>query len=101
MSPRSASSRAGTSRSSEVPAREPTRTLSFDLIAALPQAVLLRVWAGGGAKAIDRPRETGQIVVGQLCANTEVSPKKIADHGRLERMAKAATLASKTAGVPA
>jgi hypothetical protein len=28
------------------------------------------VWAGGGAKAIDRPVETGQIVVGQLCAST-------------------------------
>jgi hypothetical protein len=44
--------------------------VSFDLIAAFPQAVLLRVWAGGGAKAIDRPVETGQIVVGQLCAST-------------------------------
>jgi hypothetical protein len=44
--------------------------------------------------------ETGQIVVGQLCANTEVSPEKIADHERLERMAKAATLASKTAAEP-
>ena len=32
------------------------------------------MWAGGGAKAIDRPVETGQIVVGQLCASTEVSP---------------------------
>ncbi|HXN70843.1 MAG TPA: hypothetical protein VN926_24690 [Bradyrhizobium sp.] len=74
--------------------------MSFDLIAAFPRAVLLRVWAGGEAKAIDRPMETGQIVVGQLCANTEVSPEKIADHERLERMAKAATLASKTAAEP-
>src|SRR4030081_284681 len=96
MSPRSASSRAGTSRSSEVPAPEPLRTVPFDLIVALPRAVLLRVWAGGEAKAIDRPKETGQIVAGQLCASTEVSPKN-GDPGRIERMARAATLASKMA----
>src|SRR6202022_4761586 len=50
-----------------------------------------------GTRPIDRLMETGQIVIGQLCASTRSLNKKINDPGRIERMRSGATLASKTA----
>src|SRR6266436_9945216 len=63
MSPRSASSRAGTSRSSDVPAPEPTRTASLDLIAAFPQGLFCRECGRRAARASNQ--ELG--VVHKLC----------------------------------
>src|SRR5271168_4150847 len=55
MLPRSASSSAGTIRSSDVPAPEPTRTVSFDLMRAFPHVLLLRSL---GAEQRGRPIRT-------------------------------------------
>src|SRR5216684_2728330 len=63
MSPRSASSRAGTSRSSDVPAPEPTRTASFDLIAAFPKGLFCGECGRRAARASNQ--ELG--VVHKLC----------------------------------
>src|SRR5260370_22447166 len=63
MSPRSASSRAGISRSSDVPAPEPTRTASFDLIAACPKGLLCGECGRRAARASNQ--ELG--VVHKLC----------------------------------